>query len=423
MPSPAAAQRPVLGAVLSQFPRYDEAFILRELVALARGEGELLIFSLRPCRDRVIHDQAKALQPRTVYAPFLWSAALWRSHAHFLRCRPGAYLGCLGWIVSRHWDHPVILMKTLALFPKTVHFARIAQQRGVTHLHAFWATYPAASAMVMSRLMGAPYSLSGHAHDIHTRNPTLVEKMRGARFVLTCTEANRDYLLSLENGRPACAAEPSPIIVSYHGVDLSQFQHQPKPDGPPCRILAVGSLLPCKGYETLLDACRRLKDRAVPFRCTIAGGGPLEPQLRRLIAHYELAQQLELLGYVSQETVVGLYQRAHLCVLPLVSKIHWGIPNVLIEALATKTPVISCQLPSMQELIEHGRTGWIIPEADAGALAKAIETLWADPLRRREIADAGYARVRERFSIERTGQALRALFASAPARAAIRGPA
>ncbi len=61
----------MLGVILSQFPRYDEAFILRELVALSQGSQALVIFSLRPCHDRVIHEQAKALQPQTVYASFL----------------------------------------------------------------------------------------------------------------------------------------------------------------------------------------------------------------------------------------------------------------------------------------------------------------------------------------------------------------
>ncbi len=439
-----------LGLILSQFPRYDEAFILREIGALSQGPQELVIFSLRPCRDRVVHAQAEALRPRTLYAPFLWSAEVWRSHAYFLRRSPGAYWSSLGWIISRHWNHPVILARTLILFPKTVHFARLALQHHVSHLHAFWATYPAASALLMSRLAGISYSLSGHAHDLYTTNPALAEKIRGSRFVVTCTEENKRYLgklldgfaswrvgaLACRNGEPTNPPPPkadqptaSPlaethqrtnIFVNYHGVDLSQFIAVPKPDGPVCRLLVVGSLFPCKGLETLVEACRLLKDRGVAFQCTMAGGGALERSLRRRIARHGLADRVEITGYVSQEVVVQLYQRAHLFVLPLISKIHWGIPNVLIEALATKTPVICCDLPSMRELVEHGTSGWIIPEENPETLADAIQTLWADAGLRQRLGDAGYRRVIERFSLERTGAQLRGLFAQVAVQEAAR---
>jgi len=431
-----------LGVILSQFPRYDEAFILRELVALAQGY-ELVIFSLRPCRDRVVHAQAKALVPNTVYCPFLLSGAMWRSHARFLRRNPAGYLGALGWIVSRHWAHPAILLRTLLLFPKTVHFARLAQERGVPLVHAFWATYPAACAMIIERLTGIPFGMSGHAHDIYTTNPTLREKLRAARFVVTCTEANRRHLAQVAQGRLGSREAPvrssefgvrrvsgertmplrtsnselrtdrarsSEIFVSYHGVDLAKFSPAPKSDGAACELLAVGSLLPCKGYETLIDACRLLKSRGAAFRCTLAGGGPLERSLRRRIARQGLEGEVTITGYVSQEEVARLYQRATVFLLPLVSKIHWGIPNVLIEALATKTPVVSCALPSMAELVEHGRSGWIIPEQDPDALARAVETLWSQPALRRELAEAGYGRVAERFALAKTGERLRKIF-------------
>ena len=393
----------MLGLLLSQFPRYDETFILREVTALSQANGQPVIFSLRLCRDRVIHADATQLQSRTVYAPFVWSHSVWRSQAIFLRRTPRAYWGAVWWIMSRHWRHPAILLKTLAFFPKTVHFARLMVQRGVTHVHAFWATYPATSAMIIQRLTGIPYSVSGHAHDLYTTNPTLVEKLRGARFVVTCTEANRDYLHRLTQGA-SC-----PIYVNYHGVDLSRFAPAPKRPGGTLQILSVGSLLPCKGYETLVDACRILRHMGVAFRCTIAGGGPLQATLRRQIWRRGLGAHVQLTGYVTQEVVAALYQQAQLFVLPLVSRIHWGIPNVLIEALATKTPVICCDLPSMRELVAHGDSGWIIPERNPRALAEAIAALGADAALRQQLATSGYQRVAERFSLQRTGQALREL--------------
>ena len=108
--------------------------------------------------------------------------------------------------------------------------------------------------------------------------------------------------------------------------------------------------------------------------------------------------------------MVELYRQAHVVVLPLRSRIHWGIPNVLIEALATKTPVICCYLPSMRELVAHDESGWIIPEGDPQALAEAVAHLWAEPVLRDRLAESGYRRVVEQFSLEKTGKQLRTLF-------------
>lgn len=202
--------------------------------------------------------------------------------------------------------------------------------------------------------------------------------------------------------------------VVYHGVDLSRFRAVEKPAQDACEIVVVGSLLPCKGLETLIEACRILSERAFAFRCTIAGGGPLEGKLREMIARYGLVERVRITGFVSQEIVVHLYQKSHVFVLPLVSKIHWGIPNVVIEALATKTAVVCCDLPSMKELVRHQETGWIIPESDPNAVADAVESLWRDPALRERLAQAGHQRVMEKFSLERTGAKLRSLFNGKP---------
>ena len=400
-----------LAVIVSQFPRYDETFILRELVALAEGGEPLLICSLKSCRDRVIHDQATAFLPQTVYAPLGEWRALWKSHRMFLRQDPHGYRQAIGWILTRHWRHPIICAKTLVCFVKAIHFARLCLERGVRRVHAFWATYPATVAYVIHRLTGLPYSASGHAHDLYTCNPALSEKFAKADFILTCTGANQRYLEGLfqRAGEHDSARRPT-VILAYHGVDLGRFQPVPKTDGPVCQLLAVGSLLPSKGFETLVEACRLLQARGLPFHCTLAGGGPFARRLRRHIHRAGLQEKVTITGYLSQAQLLPLYQQAHLFVLPLVARIHWGIPNVLIEALATQTPVITCPLPSLPELVIHGESGWVLPEPDPVAVTQAIATLWANPALRQQLALTGYQRVCERFSLAKTGARLRELF-------------
>ena len=120
--------------------------------------------------------------------------------------------------------------------------------------------------------------------------------------------------------------------------------------------------------------------------------------------------KVKITGTMTQKALAELYREADLFILPLLSKIHWGIPNVVIEAMATKTPVICSSLPSLHELMEHGKSGWFIPERKPKAIVWAIQHLWADPILRLHMGEAGYQKVSERFSLEVTGKQLREIF-------------
>src|SRR5207247_1708781 len=103
-------------------------------------------------------------------------------------------------------------------------------------------------------LSGRDYSFSAHAKDVYAQDPAwLREKIARARFVVTCTEYNRQYLQTLA-GPGAC------VLRAYHGIDATRFEPRPAGDGPsrPTTILSVGRLVPKQGFLTLVRALRRL---------------------------------------------------------------------------------------------------------------------------------------------------------------------
>jgi len=467
--------------ILSQFPRYDEAFLLRELVALERQGVDFVIYSLKPCRDRVVHDDAARLARRTVYAS-LSSGAVWLASARRAWRQPVLVVSVIGQLCRHFWRHPVVLAKSLIVCMKAIYFGAVARATGVRVVHGGWATYPATAAWVMQRLYELPYSFTGHAHDIYLDTTMLAEKIRSAQWVTTCTEQNAQYLAQFANGH----AER--IIVNHHGLDLAQFEDQshvarrtshengrtsdgarrttcdlrPATDVP--IVLSVGSLLPCKGFEDLIEACRLLRERGVGFRCVIAGGGPLEQELRRRVAAAGLNDVVTLLGYVSQQELLPWYQRASAFALSAVKEIHWGIPNVLIESLAVGVPVICTELPAIRELLgnalhvarrtshengcasdvagessqvarrklcdarpptgdrssatsdlrpatafEVAECGLIVPERNPAALSAAIERLLTDRELAQRLGAAGQAAVRRGWDIAVTGRQFRDL--------------
>ena len=257
-----------LAFIVSKFPCYDEAFILRELDALSR-KREILIFSLKESNEKVIHDEAKRLLPNTIYLPNFFSSRLLSAHFFFLFFRnPLKYFRAFFHLVFGNLKSPEFLIKNLALFPKAVYMARQMEIQNVGHIHAYWATYPASVALVISELTQIPYSLTGHAHDIYLNTTHLDTKIERAKFVSTCTSQNKDYLRKIA---PNYAEEK--ILVNYHGLDLEKFWVNGKKRNETFEILSVGTLNPHKGFQYFLDSLAILKNKNLHFHATIIGGG------------------------------------------------------------------------------------------------------------------------------------------------------
>jgi len=274
----------------------------------------------------------------------------------------------------------------------------------VRHLHANWASHPATAALVMARLTGLPWSFGAHASDMYVDGAMLPEKIRAARFVVTCTRHNRDHLVALGG-----AATADKVFVSYHGVDLERFTPATHRPPGPLAILAVGSLRACKGLPDLIEACRLLAAWGRLFSCTIVGDGRDRRSLQRLIRRAGLESRIRITGYVAQEALIPMYRQASVVVLPALSESHFGIPNVLLEALAVETPVICTALPSLGEVIADGVHGRYVPECSPAALADALDDLARSPEAGRAMGRAGRAVIEALFDAEKNVDALEGL--------------
>jgi glycosyltransferase involved in cell wall biosynthesis len=401
--------------LVSEFPRPVDAYMLRELTALDARGVDLRIYSLRRPAHAAAPRAAEALRSRVVYAP--GAGALWAAHAATVRAQGRDYVAALRAAIAGHAGSPRLLAKVLAVWPQTVWFAERARRDGIGHVHANWATYPAAAAATIARLTGLPWSFAGHASDIYLDATNLAAKVRSAAFVTTCTEDNRRYLRGL------VAGGGDHVHTVYHGIDLSAAARVARTPGADLELLAVGTLRDCKGFDTLLQAVALLRRDGVPARLTVIGDGEDRPALERQAHGLGLDGHVVFTGYLPHEELAAHYARATLLVHPARSANHFGIPNVILEAQAARVPVVCTRLPSLVELLEDGVSGVYVPEDDAAALAATLAGLFADPARRERLAEAGFHRVTERFDIERTVERLLPLLggreAAAPRREAV----
>jgi glycosyltransferase involved in cell wall biosynthesis len=393
--------------ILSQFPLVDETFILREMTALAEAGFDFDIYSLKKSPRTVVQPAALKLMPRLIYRRYFWSREVLAAQFYFLRRTAPAYFKILFSFMIELWNQPKILAKCFMLFPKAVCYARLMQQRQAVYIHAFWATFPCTIAWIAHRLLGVPFSFSAHAHDLYEYDCMLARKLREASFVMTCTQCNHQFLSEL------VPEKKSAVKLIYHGQNLEPYredaQHK-EPASQIFRILSIGTFYKTKGFDTLIAACAILKQQGFPFQCKIVGDGAERQQLERLIAKHALQERVALLGYLPQEEIRPLRRWADIFILLPRPHLHWGLPNVFIEALASKLPVIATPLNAIGELVMQEKTGLIVEADDPQAAAAAIIRMQREPELRRRIVEEGQKLAWQLFDARRTSQQLCNLF-------------
>ena len=402
---------PRIGFVLKTYPKLSETFILGEILGLEKLGLPLHILSLQRPTDAISHAAIASVQAAVSYvlAPSLGCALrLAYEQLCLAASSPRRYAQALLFAFSRAEEGgfaQLLQAGTLAL---------AARRAGIEHLHAHFASEPAAVAELAHKLTGMSYSISAHAKDIYLSPPeVLAPKLAGASFTVTCTEYNRRHLASL-------AGAGTRVLRMYHGVDIDRFRPaNVRPHSQPPLILSVGRLREKKGFATLIEACSCLVDQGVRFQCQIVGYGPDAAKLQAMIDERGLAPLVTLARKLTHEQLIERYQAASVFALPCQIAADGdrdGIPNVLLEAMATQLPIVSTPVSGIPEVVEHGISGLLVPPEEPSALAASIATLIADPDLRARLGRAGRALVAQRFSSDANLELLRDLLKSATER-------
>ncbi len=220
--------------------------------------------------------------------------------------------------------------------------------------------------------------------------------------VLALTRPGRDDLVADYRVSPErCVALAANAVLTP--AMLARIDATPR-EVEPGLVVAVGRLSPEKGFDTLLEAMARLRDRT-PMRLVIAGEGAERAMLAARIASLGLGGTVTLTGFTADP--IALLRRAALFVS---SSTHEGFGNAIVEAMACGVPVVASDAPhGPREILEGGRHGALVPVGDPGALAEAIgAALSASGMPSGAVAArAAGARARSQdFTVERAATAL-----------------
>jgi glycosyltransferase involved in cell wall biosynthesis len=399
-----------VGYVVKRYPRYSETFIVNEILDHEAAGMEVEIFSLLPPEDGHFQDAISRVRAPVTYlqAKGLKAADFWST------------LDEAGEILPYLWDSlEEARGEDVRYAYQAVVLARESRLRGITHLHAHFATASATVARLAARFARVPYTMTAHAKDIFhesVRPEDLRRKLRDAATTVTVSDYNVEYL----HNSYGSAADGVRRI--YNGLELKKFPYE-QPRGRVPEIVAVGRLVEKKGFADLIEACSLLRDRGVEVRCRIIGPGEQEPELRAAVERLSLGKRVELPGPRPQGELIEAVGSAAVFAAPCVvggDGNRDGLPTALLEAMALGTPCVSTDVTGIPEVLRDGETGLMVPQRDPAALADAIERLLADPELRVGLAGRARRLVEAEFDVRRNAALLRETFEAAHAAVARR---
>lgn len=249
---------------------------------------------------------------------------------------------------------------------------------------AFFSLPSAPAAWLLRAMRGTPYVVSLRGGDV----PGFDEKNIGAMHRV-CAPVTRLLwseavaVVANSGGLRATAerfAPDLPILEIPNGVDTERFAPAPPREGAPQHLLFVGRLARQKGVDVLLEALAKIA--ALPWRLTIAGDGPERAALAEQAARLGLAKRVHFRGWVQREELPELYRSADVFVFPSHDE---GMPNVVLEAMASGLPIVATQVPGNDELVrENGR---LVPAGDPSSFAEALAPLLTDASLRRMLGE------------------------------------
>lgn len=393
--------------LLKMYPRFSETFIVNELLAHEAAGTHLSIYSLRAPVDGRFHPSYAQVQGAVSYVPnddmrhtVYWRALLDKAEQYpalWDALQENPYLGARE-IMQALWLADAFTDTSVNARPDC--------------MHAHFGSIATTVAWLVSRLTGIPYVFTAHAKDIFHEEviaDDLRRKIEDAYRVITVSDFNVTYLTD------EIGVEPTQIVRIFNGLDLADFPYA-SPVDRPRQIIAVGRLVEKKGFDVLVDACALLLQAGTPIPCEIIGSGPEEAALRAQIERCGVGEWVTLRGPQPQHVVKRAVQNGAAFVAPCVVGSDGnrdGLPTVLLEAMALGTPVISTDVTGIPEIVEHEKTGLMVGQHDAEALAQAMLRLVDDAALREQLAVAARGRIEADFDIHRNSGLIRTLYAFA----------
>jgi colanic acid/amylovoran biosynthesis glycosyltransferase len=385
-----------LGYLFERFPAFTQTFCAREIAEIYRQGSAPPVYSIR--RPTGTGPSNIPLENVPVYY-------LPDTNSLEFKIKTKLIASSLKELWSGSGD-----LRDKGRFREAAYLGQRLKKARVSHVHVHFAGLASRTAWWLKRLFGITYSFTGHANDIFCPKPdqrvSLGELVREASFVVVVSDFGTKWL------RRSFPDSAHKIHRVYNGLDLSVFKSAVS-EHHPVRLLSIGRLIEKKGFKFLIEACRLLRSSGLPFVCQIVGEGPEHNRLEELILEYHLSDMVQLTGPLPQTKLVETLAQSSVFVFPAIHDSSGdtdNLPTVLIEAMASRLPIVATEIAGIPEIVQHNENGLLVPEKDPARLADAIRVMAGDEALLERFGSASRRIAEEKFALLHTVGELKKLF-------------
>lgn len=394
--------------LVNQYPQTSQSFIRREIAGLKAAGLVVERFSLRRWDGKLADPADEAERNRTRVVLGVGALGLAGAVFREMFTRPGRFFRALGLTIEVGNRSDRGLLRHFAYLAEACVLRKWLAECGAEHLHAHFGTNSATVAMLCRELGGPSYSFTAHGPEEFDalEGLSLGAKIERAKFVVAISSFGRAQLCR-------CCSPQSwgKIRVVRCGVD-SSFLNSSEAISPPAnesrQFVCVGRLESQKGHLQLLEAVAGLVAEGIAVKVTLVGDGSMRAVIEERIRELRLENNIQLAGWLSGAQVRQEILASRALVLASFAE---GLPVVLMEALALGRPVIATWVAGIPELVEPGKSGWLVPAGEGAGLKAAMrEALEADVSKLGAMGAEGRKRVIENHDSAVEARKLAALF-------------
>ena len=393
--------------IVGTFPALSETFILDQITGLLDLGHEVEVFAEQKPEETKSHFDVEKyhLSKRTSYYPSIPAHRFFRQLVLF-------YM-----VAKKLFVHPACTFKALMLYPRRRKelsprtffwlLSFIGKKFDLYHSHFG----PNGNKSIHIKIIGIPgkHLTTFHGSDVN-QYPRLKgtdvyrELFQKADLFTANTVFTRSRVTEL-------GANKDKIQILPVGLRMERFAYKRRDitSGETIKLLTVGRLVEKKGHEYALKALAQVSRKHPNIAYDIAGDGPLRSKLEALAVELKISSSTNFLGAMMQDEIIKLYQSAHIFILPSVTAADGDMEGqglVLQEAQAVGLPVISTLHNGIPDGVLDGRSGFLVPERDADALAERLQYLIEHPEIWAEMGRAGREFVEKNYDIKKLNRRL-----------------
>ena len=304
--------------------------------------------------------------------------------------------------LRRHQDRSGWLEQVSFILVGILKVSRLVKKFQPDVALAFFGIPSGAIAWYVQKKFHIPYMISMRGGDIPGFRPydfALYHRLVGP--FLRVIWKNADSLVANSSGLRNLAIKFEPnahIDLIPNGVELQDYAGGDR-DWMPSRLLSVGRLVYQKGLDLTARALAALKD--LNWQWVIAGDGSYRQEMESLCKEMGISDKVTFTGWQTRDQLKELYFHANLFVFP---SRHEGMPNAVLEAMASGLPVVASRIAGNEELVVDGETGHLVASESIPELTSALRRLIPDDDQRRRMGAAGCIRVQNGYSWEKVAR-------------------